>query len=257
MSQDLAGQVVLITGATSGIGRACAVACARAGAALVVTGRNVSRGESVVTEVHAAGGTATFVRQDVTREDDWQRVVDSVAAAHGRLDALINNAGESVNRPIGELAPEDFWFLLRVNLEACFLGMRACMPLLAASGGAILNVSSVAALRGGPGGTIYGPSKAAVTGLTAAAAAEAARLSPPVRVNALHPGFIWGEGTVESLGEEGARVFRERIVARTPLRRVGEVDDVAGVVVYLLSEAARGVTGQEIVVDGGLSLAYP
>ena len=254
----LAGQVVAITGATSGIGRACALACAREGAAVVVTGRNVGRGEAVVEQILRSGGRGSYVPQDVTQETDWQRTVETIRAQYGRLDALVNNAGESINKPIGELTREDFQFLLRVNFEACFLGMRACFPLLSGSGGgAILNVSSVAALRGGPGGTIHGASKAAMTGLSMSAAAAGAKLAPAVRVNALHPGFIWGEGPVESLGEEGARQFRERIVARTPLRRVGEAGDVAEVVVYLLSDEARGITGQELVVDGGLALAYP
>lgn len=257
MSGQLAGKVIAITGSTSGIGRAAALACAREGATVLVTGRNVARGEAVVEQVRAHGGRGRFLRQDVTVEADWARTVEAIAAEHGRLDALVNNAGESVNKPIAQLTAENFWFLLRVNLESTFLGMRACLPLLRASAGAILNVSSVAALRGGPGGTIYGPSKAAVTGLSAAVAAECVAQAPGVRVNALHPGFIWGEGTVESLGEEGARVFRERIVAKTPLRRVGEVEDVAGVIVYLLSDAARGIHGQELVVDGGLALAYP
>lgn len=257
MSGRLAGLVIAITGATSGIGRASALACAREGATVLVTGRNVARGEAVVAQVHAAGGRAAFLRQDVTLEADWARTAASIGTDYGRLDALVNNAGESVNKPIAQLAAEDFWFLLRVNLEATYLGMRACLPLLQASRGAILNVSSVAALRGGPGGTIYGPSKAAVTGLSAAAAAECVAHAPGVRVNALHPGFIWGEGTVESLGEDGARVFRESIVAKTPLRRVGEVEDVAEVIAYLLSDAARGIHAQELVVDGGLALAYP
>lgn len=254
----LAGKVVAITGATAGIGRACAFACAREGATVVVTGRNAARGEGVLAQILAAGGRGTYLRQDVTEEADWSRTADAIRTQFGRLDALVNNAGESINKPIGQLTRADFQFLLRVNFEAPFLGMRACFPLLSASGGGVvINVSSVAALRGGPGGTIYGSSKAAMTGLSVAAAAEGARLSPAVRVNALHPGFIWGEGPVESLGEEGARQFRERIVAKTPLRRVGEVEDVAGFVVYLLSDEARAITGQELIVDGGLALAYP
>jgi NAD(P)-dependent dehydrogenase (short-subunit alcohol dehydrogenase family) len=254
----LAGKVVAITGATSGIGRACALACADEGALVILTGRNVARGEGVLEQIRAQGGDGAYVRQDVTQEADWARMVEIIHGQYGRLDALVNNAGESINKPIGQLSGDDFRFLLRVNFEAPFLGMRACFPLLSASGGGVVvNVSSVAALRGGPGGTIYGPSKAAMTGLSVAAAADGARLEPAVRVNALHPGFIWGEGPVESLGEEGALQFRERIVAKTPLRRVGEVGDVAGFVVYLLSDHARSITGQELVVDGGLALAYP
>ncbi len=254
----LAGKVIAITGATSGIGRACAFACAREGATVLVTGRNIARGEAVVAKIQADGGRGTYLRQDVTQEADWARTAEAIRTQFGRLDALVNNAGESINKPIGQLTREDFQFLLRVNFEAPFLGMRACFPLLSESGGGlVLNVSSVAALRGGPGGTIYGPSKAAMTGLSVAAAAEGARLVPAVRVNALHPGFIWGEGPVEALGEDGARQFRERIVAKTPLRRVGEVEDVAGFVLYLLSDEARAITGQELIVDGGLALAYP
>ncbi len=215
----LAGKVIAITGATSGIGRACAFACAREGATVLVTGRNIARGEAVVAKIQADGGRGTYLPQDVTQEADWARTAEAIRTQFGRLDALVNNAGESINKPIGQLTRE-VQFLLRVNFEAPFLGMRACFPLLSESGGGlVLNVSSVAALRGGPGGTIYGPSKAAMTGLSVAAAAEGARLVPAVRVNALHPGFIWGEGPVEALGEDGAR--RISVSASWPRPRCG------------------------------------
>ncbi len=248
----LEGKVAVVTGSTSGIGRATAICLAGEGAKVVVTGRNEERGGITVETIRRQGGQAVFVRQDVTDEDDWRTLFTRTAEAFGGTDILINNAGDCILKPIEEIDTALFLFHLRVNIEACFLGMKYAMPeMWKRGGGAIVNISSVAGLKGGVGGTAYGASKGGMTAMTRAAALEGTRDGATVRVNALHPGFIWGDGVVESMGEEGAAKFRETMVGRTPLKRVGEPGDIAQMVLFLASDDASHVNGADIVVDGG------
>jgi NAD(P)-dependent dehydrogenase (short-subunit alcohol dehydrogenase family) len=137
-----------------------------------------------------------------------------------------------------------------MNIEACYMGTRRAMHAMAArGGGSIVNMSSVAGLKGGVNGTAYGASKAGMTLFSKAAAAEGKPLG--IRVNSVHPGLIWGDGVVDTMGEEGAAKFRKMIVARTPLKMVGAPEDIAGIVVFLASDESVHVTGRELVVDGG------
>lgn len=248
----LDGKVAIVTGSTSGIGRATAICLAGEGAKVVVTGRNEERGRITVDTIHQQGGEAVFARQEVTEEGDWKSLIALTTDTFGGTDILINNAGDCVLKPIEEIDTELFLFHLRVNIEACFLGMKYAMPeMWRRGGGAIVNISSVAGLKGGVGGTAYGASKGGMTAMTRSAALEGTRDGAIVRINTLHPGFIWGEGVVESMGEEGAAKFRETMVGRTPLKRVGEPDDIAQTVLFLASDDAASVNGADIVVDGG------
>ena len=247
----LAGRVAIVTGSTSGIGRTTAIALAGQGVRVVVTGRNEERGRATVDTIEAEGGAALFVRQEVTEEDDWRQLFERTLAAYGRLDILINNAGDCILKPIQEMPLDLVYFHLRVNLEACFLGMKFAIDAMKNGGGVILNVSSVAGLKGGIGGTAYGASKAGMTELTKAVAAECQRDGLNIRVNSIHPGLIWGDGVVESMGEDGAAKFREMIVERTPLKRVGATEDIAALVLYLVSDEAAAITGARLVADGG------
>ena len=249
-------KVAIVTGSTSGIGRGCALTLAAEGARVVVTGRNEERGRITVDTIHQQGGEAIFVQQEVTREDDWQRLMARTCEEFGGLDILVNNAGDCVLEPIEDMALDTFYFLMKVNIEACFLGMKYAMPLMdERGGGAIVNMSSVAGLKGGINGTAYGASKGGMTAMTKVAALEGAQNGRNIRVNSLHPGLVPGEGLVEVMGEEGAAKFREMITARTPLKTVGVPDDIAQTVLYLVSDDAALVTGAEIVVDGGLMSA--
>ncbi len=255
---DLAGKIVLVTGATSGIGRASALSIAARGAWVGVAGRNETRGAETVLAIKNRGGDAAFISLDVTQESDWTNALSQIDKTKGALHALVNNAGESILRSISELGVEDLRFLLGVNYEGCFLGMKHAFPLLRQSGGgSVINVSSVAGIRAGPGGSAYGASKAAMTGLTREAARVGASQTPVIRVNSVHPGLIWGDGVVDSFGEEGAARFKKLIVDKTPLGRVGEPNDIANFLTYLLSDAAAAINGQQIVLDGGLALNYP
>ena len=254
----LADKTVIVTGATSGIGRACAVDLASQGAWVGVAGRNRERAEETLGLISEKGGGGAFVPLDVTEPKDWLRAVDAVVGERRTLHGLVNNAGESILKRIDKLTVEEFEFLLSVNYTGCFLGMQTAFPHLRSSGGgAIVNVSSVAGIRAGPNSTAYGATKAAMTGLTREAAREGRSVEPVVRVNSLHPGLIWGPGVAESMGEERAQEFRKYVVGKTPLRRVGEPTDIASWVSYLISDDGALVTGQHIVVDGGLNLAFP
>lgn len=248
----LANKVVIITGGTDGIGRGSALAAMREGATVIVTGRNEERGRLTEDLARQQGGEIHYRRQDVTKEAEWDAILDDVVGTFGSPDVLVNNAGDCILKPIVEYPLETMRYMLRMNIEACFMGTQRAMRLMAANGGgSIVNMSSVAGVKGGPNGTAYGASKAAMTMFSKAAALEGK--PKRVRVNSLHPGLIWGNGVVDAMGEEGAAKFREMIVGRTPLKMVGAPEDIAGMVVFLASDESAHVTGAELIVDGGYS----
>lgn len=250
----LQDKTIVITGGTYGIGRGCAIAAAREGGKVVVTGRNEERGRLTEDIVRQRGGEVRYHRQDVTDEAAWDDLMDKVASELGHPDVLINNAGDCILQPIVDYPVETLRYMLQMNIEACFMGTQRAMRVMAANGGgSIVNMSSVAGIKGGPGGTAYGASKAAMTLFTKAAALEGKPNG--VRVNSLHPGLIWGDGVVDSMGEDGAGKFREMIEGRTPLHMVGAPEDIAEMAVFLASDESAHVTGAELVVDGGYSAA--
>ena len=253
-SKRLSGKVVVITGGTSNIGKGCAMRAAAEGATVVVTGRDTKRGAETEQAIRAAAGTAHYRAMDVMVEADWIRTIDGILAQHGRIDALVNNAGDCILKPIETLSLDTLWYMLQINLEAAFMGIKHGMPAIGKSGGgAIVNISSVAGIKAGPNSTGYGTSKAGMTSITKTAALEGA--ADKVRVNAVHPGLIWGTSQVKAFGEEGAQKFRAMIEGKTPLHTVGAPSDIAGIVTYLVSDQAKSVTGTEIVVDGGYAMA--
>jgi NAD(P)-dependent dehydrogenase (short-subunit alcohol dehydrogenase family) len=242
-------KVGIVTGATSGIGRGCALAMVEAGAKLVVTGRNVERGQITVDMIEALGGEAVFVQQDVTQEADWHRVIDTTLERFGRIDILLNNAGDAKMGPITELTLDTLQFLLRVDLEGPFLGMKLVWPhLVAAGGGAIINMSSVAGQRGMAGSSAYSTVKGAQAAMSRSAAMEGAPVN--IRVNSMHPGLIWTEGVTDVMGDN-VEEFKPRLLAHVPWGAFGEPKNVADACVYLASDESRQVTGIELNVDGG------
>jgi 3(or 17)beta-hydroxysteroid dehydrogenase len=246
--QRLADKVAIVTGATSGIGRGCAIAMAEAGAKMIVTGRNVERGRITVDMIEKIGGQAIFIQQDVTIEEDWRSVIDTTLESFGRLDILLNNAGDAILGPLVDVTIDTLRFLLRVDVEGPFLGMQAAWPHLLKDGGTIINMSSVTGQKGMAGASAYGTAKGAQTALTRAAAMEGKDVN--IRVNSMHPGMIWTEGVTDVLGDN-VEEYKPKLLANIPYGQFGEPKNVAAACVYLASDEAKDVTGIEFNVDGG------
>jgi len=241
----LEGQRAVITGGGSGIGRATARRMADEGASVAVIDINGDAAHEIAAEI---GGSAHVA--DVTDADGLRGAVDAASAAMGGITIMFNNAGVGNQSPLHEWAPEEWDRMLAVNLTGVYLGFRAAVPHIRASGGgSIVSTASISGTRPAAGEAPYAAAKAGVAAITASAALE---YGPGIRVNAVSPGMILTaltEPLLQFLPHERARFERT-----TPLGRIGEPDDIAGVVVFLCSDLARFITGQNIVVDGGMTL---
>jgi NAD(P)-dependent dehydrogenase (short-subunit alcohol dehydrogenase family) len=241
-------QVVLITGALTGIGRATALAFAREGANLVISGRRDEAGKALVTELRALGAEAEFVRADVRRESDVQILVDKTVARFGRLDVAVNNAGtEGKPGPVIEQTAESYAATFDTNVLGVVLSMKHELRVMQNQGaGSIVNLSSTYGQRGAPGASLYVASKHAVEGLTKSAALEAAAFG--VRVNAVAPGPI---ETAMLDRFTGSAERKAGLVAGVPMKRVGRPEEIADAIVFASSAKASFITGQTISVNGG------
>jgi NAD(P)-dependent dehydrogenase (short-subunit alcohol dehydrogenase family) len=241
------GRAGLVTGAAGGIGRASAVALARAGASVVIADLESERegGEETARLVEQAGGRARFVACDVTRSDQVAHLVDATIRAYGRLDFAHNNAGIGVQGRIVDMSEEDFDRCVAINLKGVWLGLKHELPrMLAAGGGAIVNTASLAGLIGLPQGGAYSASKHGVVGITKTAAVEYAQRG--IRVNAVCPAAIETRMT-DVLPDE----LRAQAVAPQAIKRFGRPDEVAAAVVWLCSDRASFITGAALPVDAG------
>lgn len=240
--------VVLITGALTGIGRATALAFAREGARIVVSGRRDDAGQSLARELRALGAEAEFVNADVRHEADVKALVDKTVTLFGRLDVAVNNAGtEGRGGPLLEQSPDAYTEVFDTNVLGVLLSLKHELRVLTAQGsGSIINISSVAGHVGFKGASVYVASKHAVEGLTKSAALEAAPHG--VRVNAVAPGPI-DTAMLDRFvgGAENKAAFANYI----PAGRIGTVDEIAETVVFLASDKAKFLTGASIPVDGG------
>ncbi|CDF83218.1 Uncharacterized oxidoreductase [Pseudomonas knackmussii B13] len=249
MSQLLSGQVALVTGAAAGIGRATAQAFAREGIKVVVSDVDAQGGEATVELIRAAGGEATFIRCDVTRDAEVQALVAGTVAAYGRLDYAFNNAGIEIEQ--GKLADgqeSEFDAIIGVNVKGVWLCMKHQIPvMLAQGGGAIVNTASVAGLGAAPKMSIYAASKHAVIGLTKSAAIEYAKKK--VRINAVCPAVIDTDMFRRAYEVDPKKA--EFAAAMHPVGRVGKVEEIASAVLYLCSDNAGFTTGIALPVDGG------
>jgi NAD(P)-dependent dehydrogenase (short-subunit alcohol dehydrogenase family) len=241
-------KVVLITGGTSGIGRATAVAFAREGASVVITGRRVEEGNRTLALVKSAGREGLFVRADVSRPADVENTLATLLARFGRLDIAFNNAGvEDIAAPFHEQTVENYDRVMGINVKGLWLSMQAeIRQMLKQGGGAIVNTSSVGGLIAIAGNATYVATKHAVLGFTKAAALEYARQG--IRVNAVAPAAIDTE-MVQRFATEQA--VRDKLAAAHPIGRMGQPEEVAEAVLWLASPAASFVTGHTLVVDGG------
>jgi NAD(P)-dependent dehydrogenase (short-subunit alcohol dehydrogenase family) len=241
----LEGQHAVITGGGSGIGRATARRMTAEGALVAVIDVNADAAHEVAGEI---GGSAHVA--DVTDADGLRSAVDAAATAMGGITIMFNNAGVGNQSPLHEWAPEEWDRMLAVNLTGVYLGFRAAIPhIRAAGGGSIVSTASISGTRPAAGEAPYAAAKAGVAAITASAALE---YGPGIRVNSVSPGMILTaltEPLLQFLPHERARFERT-----TPLGRIGEPEDIADVVVFLCSDLARFITGQNIVVDGGMTL---
>lgn len=247
----LSGAVVLITGALTGIGRATALAFAKEGSRIVVSGRKEKEGFSFAAELQAIGVEAEFIYADVRQEKDLENLVKKTVERFGRLDIAVNNAGtEGKPGPVTEQTSESYTATFETNVLGVLLAMKHELLVMKAQGhGSIVNVSSTLGIRGGAGASVYSASKHAVEGLTKSAALEVA--STGIRVNAVAPGPI-DTGMFDRFA--GSPESKERTKAKQPVQRLGRPEEVANTIVYVGSNSAPFLTGQSVVVDGGRSL---
>jgi len=240
--------VVLITGALTGIGRATALAFAREGARVVVSGRRDDEGRKLAAELQKLGAEAEFLHSDVRHEDDVRSLIDETVARFGRLDVAVNNAGtEGKPGPVTEQSAESYAATFDTNVLGTLLSMKHEMRVMFAQGsGSIVNVSSTYGHTGAAGASIYSASKHAVEGLTKSAALEAA--ASGVRVNLVAPGPI-ETGMLNRF--TGTEERKAGLAATVPLKRVGRPEEIAQTIVFLASDKASFVTGASYLVDGG------
>jgi NAD(P)-dependent dehydrogenase (short-subunit alcohol dehydrogenase family) len=240
--------VVLITGALAGIGRSTALAFAREGARLVISGRRDDAGQALLAELRALGAEAEFVRADVRSENEVRDLIDRAVTRFGRLDVAVNNAGtEGTTGPITEQTAESYAATFDTNVLGVLLSMKHELRVMQPQGsGSIVNLSSTVGHRGAPGAAVYTASKHAVEGLTKAAALEAAPFG--VRVNAIAPGPVETEMLARFTGTAERKAG---LIAGVPFKRAGKVEEIADAIVFVASEKAAFITGQIVDVNGG------
>ena len=241
------GKVALVTGGTSGIGKTTAIAFARAGAKVVLSGRREKEGAQVVAEIKKLGGDAAFVRADVAKDADVKAMVKFAVDKFGRLDIAFNNAGVEWKDPLEQATEVEYRRVFDINVWGVLNSMRHEIPvMLKNGGGAIVNTSSVAGHVGFPELSVYIASKHAVEGLTKSAALEFAKQN--IRVNSVAPGPI-----ATDMWDRFAGEARDQIISIVPIARVGASEEIAAAVLYLASDAAKFTTGISLVVDGGFT----
>jgi len=251
------GKVALVTGGASGIGRGCAETLAREGATVVVTDLQDDKGAALAREL---GNKAAYLHHDTTKEEDWVAVIGEIDQRFGRLDILVNNAGIAIGSPsITTMSLADWQKQQAVNVEGVFLGIKHALPLMrkAGNGGSIINMSSVAGLKGAPTLAAYCATKGAVRLFTKAVAMECANEKDGVRVNSVHPGIIETPIWISIASMSGSNEPPDLDAMSTqavPLGVKGVPADIANGVLWLASDDSRYVTGAELVIDGGLSV---
>jgi NAD(P)-dependent dehydrogenase (short-subunit alcohol dehydrogenase family) len=240
-------RVVLITGALTGIGRATALAFAKEGSRIVISGRREEEGEKLVAELRKLGAEAEFIRSDVRQDEDLRRLVDKTVARFGRLDAAVNCAGtEGKPGPVTEQTAETYAATFDTNVLGTLLSKHEMRVMLAQGSGSIVNVSSTYGHVGAAGAAVYSASKHAVEGLTKSAALEAA--ASGVRVNMVAPGPIDTGMLTRFTGTDERKAV---LAATVPLKRVGRPDEIAQTILFLASDKASFITGASYLVDGG------
>lgn len=250
MGNEFKGKAVIVTGATSGIGRATALQFAEAGAGVAAVGRNEKSLVEVQEQLNRYGGSALTIRADLSREAEAARVVSAAVEHFGGIDVVVNAAGHIASGTIEDTSPEAWDAMLNINLRVVFNLMQQAVPSLIERRGNIVNVSSVTGLRAFPGVLAYCVSKAGLDQLTRCAALELARKG--VRVNAVNPGVVVTEiHRRGGMSEEQYIAFLEHSKGTHPLGRVGDANEIANLILFLASDRASWITGVTYSIDGG------
>ncbi len=254
----VAGKVAIVTGAASGIGLACAERLAAEGASVLLTDVDQAAGQAAAARLAGAGAKVAFSVQDVTCEETWQQIVAQAEAQFGALTVLVNNAGIALAGRLVDLSLEDWRRQQAVNLEGVFLGIKHSIPAMVRSGeGSIINLSSVAGLRGANRLAAYCATKGGVRLLSKAMAVECGAEGWPIRVNSVHPGVIdtpiWQTIEPPDLAEGANEVDLDGMTQTTALGRPGQAMDIANGVLFLASDDSSYMTGTELVIDAGFT----
>jgi NAD(P)-dependent dehydrogenase (short-subunit alcohol dehydrogenase family) len=252
----LEGKVALITGAATGIegdlmgfGGASARLFVQEGAKVVVSDINEEAGQKTVAQIREGGGDATFIRLDVTQEQDWVRTIQATVASYGKLNILVNNAGTGARTTVEDTTEEDWDSQMDVHAKGTFLGTKHAIPeMRKLGGGSIINVSSIYGIVGSPTSTAYHAAKGAIRLFTKSAAIQYAKEN--IRVNSVHPGYARTPLTTASYDDPERYQW---VLDRTPMGRVGDAYDIAYGILYLASDESSFVTGSELVIDGGMT----
>jgi len=247
-SDSYKNKIALVTGGTSGIGKATAIAFAEAGAKVVLTGRREKEGAEVVAHIKKLGGTASFFKADFSNDAEVQAAINFTLTTYGRLDVAFNNAGLEMVGPLNEITEEKYRTVFNINVWGVLSAMKhEIAAMLKTGGGAIVNTTSVAGHVGMAQATIYVGSKHAVEGMTKCVALEFARQN--IRVNTVSPGGIATDMLERFTGKEPA--VRDAVVGMHPVGRLGQAEEIAAAVLYLCSDSAKFTTGTSLAVDGG------
>ena len=249
MFTPVTGRTMLITGGTRGIGKGIAGVFARAGANVVVNGRDAEAGEAAVRDLAGQGGEVAYIGGDVSKAADCERLATETASRFGGIDIVCANAGVFPDVKLAEMTEGDIDSIFATNVKGCMLTVKACLPHLERSGhGRVILTSSITGpLTGFPGWSHYGATKAAQLGFMRTACIELAPMG--ITVNAVLPGNVVSEG-LEDLGED----YAAQMAASIPLRRLGRVEEIGAAALFLATDEAGYITGQTIVVDGGQTL---
>jgi 2-dehydro-3-deoxy-D-gluconate 5-dehydrogenase len=248
---DLSGRVAVVTGGNGGIGLGMALGMARAGAAIVVAGRDAAKNRAAVAEIQGLGAQASAIAVDVLKEDSCRALVADTMQAHGRLDILVNNAGMSIRKQPEQYSLAEWHTVLDSNLTSAFLCSQAAYPGMKKGGaGKIINIGSMMSIFGAPFATAYAASKGGMVQMTKSMATAWAKDN--IQVNAILPGWI--DTALTRRAREQIAGLHDSVLKRTPAGRWGMPDDFAGIAVFLAAAASDFVTGAAITVDGGYSV---
>lgn len=241
--------VALITGGGSGIGAATAILFALEGAHVIITGKRESPLKDVVAEIQQKGGSGIYAIHDVSKEEDWKEVVNTVVKRFGKIDVLVNNAGITGNlhSSLQNRTLEEFMQVISTNLAGTFLGIKSVVPYMP-NGSSIINVSSIAGITGNAGGNAYTASKGGSRMLSKGAAIELAKKG--IRVNSIHPGYV-ETPMVQSM--DNSSEFKEMAIKNTALGRGAIPNEIANSILFLASKESSYITGAELIIDGGFT----